>query len=111
MILTAPDGAREIRRIPLDWIRIDQPYEFALDAVADDQAEAVALLACSHADFLDVSLTGGAPFFDVPIDVQNGFDLGSFSAGERKTLTFEFRIPAATEIREDQIELYLGTGV
>lgn len=109
IFFTAPDGAEQIRRIPLDWIRVDQPYEVDLE-VAADQAHAVALLGASLA-WVGASLTGGAPFTPVPTDVQAGYDLGAFTAGQRKAVTLELRIPPATEVRDQIVELYLGIGV
>lgn len=109
IFLAAPDGALPIRRIPLDWIRVDQPYTVALDVVAE-VAHAGPTLAASHT-WLRASLTGGAPWTAVPTDVQAGFDLGAFTAGQRKALTLELHIPAATAVRDEVVELYLGTGV
>ncbi len=106
---TAEDGALQIRRIPLDWLRVDQPYEVDLE-VAADAAHSVALLACSLA-WVGASLTGGAPFTPLGTDVQAGYDLGAFTAGQRKAVTLEVHIPPATEVRDQIIELYLGTGV
>lgn len=109
LTFTAPNGALPIRRIPLDWIRVDQPYTVDLEVLADAD-HTVALLGASNS-WLRASLTGGAPWTPVPTDVQAGFDLGAFTAGQRKAVTLEVHIPPATEVRDQAVELYLGMGI
>jgi len=106
--LRAPDAAREIVRIPADFVVVGSSYDFALEVVATE-AHTTALLAAEIANYLEVS-TGGA-FSAVPDDVENGFDLGSFSAGQRKSITLRLTVPGGTPLRTKSVEILLGMGV
>ena len=106
--LRAHDAAREIVRIPADFVVVGSSYDFELDVVATE-AHSTALLAAEIAGYLQVS-TGGA-FSAVPDDVENGYDLGAFSAGQKKTITLRLTVPGGTPLRSKSIEILLGTGV
>ena len=102
------DGAREIIRIAADFVVVGSSYDFELEVVATE-AHSTALLAAEVAGYLEVH--AGVSWEDVPDDVENGFDLGSFSAGERKAITFRLTVPGGTPLRDKSIEILLGTGV
>ena len=106
--LRAPDAAIELQRIPADFVVVGNSYDFTVEIVATD-ATAIALLAVDLAGYVQVS-TGGA-FSSVPDDVQNGFDLGIFTAGQRKAITLRLTVPGGTSLRKRSIEILLGTGV
>ena len=106
--LRAPDGAIELRRIPADFVVVGNSYDFDVEIVATE-AHAIALLAAEIAGYVEVSTGGG--FSAVPDDVQNGFDLGSFTAGQRKAITLRLTVPGGTSLRKRSIEIPLGTGV
>lgn len=109
--LSAVGGAYEIRHLAVDWARLDTDYELDLEVVAD-AAHDECRIACSKADWLDVSSDAGATWDDVPTTVQSGVDLGAVTAGQRIEITLRLRVPAATtDDRLTAVELYLGTGV
>ncbi len=105
--LRAVDAAREIVRIPADFVLVGSSYDFPLEVVATE-AHLTALLAAELAGYVEVSTGGG--FSAVPDDVVNGFDLGTFTAGQRKAITLRLIIPG-TPLRTRSIEIHLGTGV
>lgn len=106
--LRSVNAAHEIRRIPADLVVIGSPYDFDLEVVAtEDHSEAK--FGASVAGYLQANT--GSGFAAVPADVQSGFDLGAFSAGERKAITLRLTVPLATELRNLSIELLLGIGV
>ena len=109
LYVTAPGGTHELRYLPVDWVRIDQPYVFDVDVVASE-AHTVALFACSKALWLQVSTDAGASYDPVPTDTTVGVDLGSFTSGERKQIKLKVHIPALTDARTELIELRLGVG-
>ncbi len=102
------DGAREIVRIPADFVVVGSSYDFDLEVVATE-AHSIALLAAEVANYLEVSTGGG--FTAVPDDVESGFDLGAFSAAERKAITLRLTVPGGTPLRTKSIEILLGIGV
>jgi hypothetical protein len=102
--LRAVNAAREIRRIPADLVVVGLDYDFALEVVATE-AHSTAKLGASLAG-LEANIGGG--FSAVPTDVQTGFDLGTFTEGQRKSITLRLTVPA---VRDQAIELALGTGV
>ncbi len=106
--LRAVDGAREIIRIPADFVVVGSSYDFDLEVVATE-AHSIALLAAEIANYLEIDAGGG--FFAVPDDVESGFDLGAFSADERKAITLRLTVPGGTPLREQPIEILLGMGV
>lgn len=109
--LSAVGAAYEIRHLAIDWARLDTDYDLDLEVVADD-AHDECRIACSLADWVDVSDDAGATWHDVPTSVQSGYDLGPVTAGDRIPITLRVHPPAATtNDRLTAIELYLGTGV
>lgn len=102
------DGAREIVRIPADFVVVGSSYDFELEVVATE-AHPTALLAAEVANYLEVSTGGG--FSAVPDDVESGFDLGAFSEGQRKAITLRLTVPGGTPLRSKAIEIQLGMGV
>lgn len=102
------DGAREIIRIPADFVVPGRSYDFELEVVATE-AHSTAQFAAEIADYLKIDIGGG--FSAVPDDVQNGFDLGPFSAAERKPITLRLTVPEVTPPREKAIGILLGIGV
>lgn len=105
--LRAVDAAREIVRIPADFAGLGKSYDFPLEVVAT-KAHSTALLAVELAGYVEISTGGG--FSAVPDDVVNGFDLGAFTAEQRKSITLRLTIPG-TPLRTRSIEIHLGTGV
>lgn len=103
--LRAPDSAREIWRIPADFVVVGSAYDFDLEVVATE-AHSTAKLGASLAGALQADLGGG--FSAVPTDVQSGFDLGTFTAGQKKSITLRLTVP---DVRNLAIELALGIGV
>ncbi len=108
--LSAPDGSQEIRRLALDWVRVGQPYDVDLEVVADGEAADTALLACSEADWLEVSQDGGLNWDPVPTDPVYGVELGPFAADERREITLRLTVPPGTAVRTQLVELWLGLG-
>jgi hypothetical protein len=103
--LRAPNAAFEIRRIPADFVVAGSSYDFDLEVVATE-AHSTAKLGAGVAGVLQANIGGG--FAAVPADVQTGFDLGTFTAGEKKSITIRLTVPT---VRNQAIELALGTGV
>lgn len=108
--LSAPDGSQEIRRLALDWVRVGEPYEVDLEVVADGAAAATVLLACSQADWLEVSQDGGLNWDPVPTDPTVGVELGPLAADQRREITLRLTVPVGTSVRTALVELYLGLG-
>jgi len=102
------DGAREIIRIPAEFVIVGSSYDFDLEVVATE-AHSTAQFAAEIANYLEIDAGGG--FFAVPDDVQSGFDLGAFSAAERKAITLRLTVPGGTPLRKKSIEILLGMGV
>jgi len=102
------NGAREIVRIPADFVVVGNSYDFELEVVATE-AHSIALLAAEIENYLEVN--AGVSWEDVPDDVESGFDLGAFSAGERKAITLRLTVPGGTPLRTRSIEILLGMGV
>ena len=107
--LVAPDGAQELRHLDLAGMRVNVSHDVELEVVASE-AHTTALLACSHSGWLEASVAGGG-FSAVPTDVESGLDLGSFNVDGRKTLVLRVKVPTGTDVRDDAVGLYLGTGV
>jgi hypothetical protein len=108
--IRAVDAALELRHLPADFVIVGSSYDFELEIVGT-VAHTIALLSTDLADYLEVSVDAGSNFDPVPDDVQNGFDLGSFSAGQRKAITLRLTVPGATELRDLVLGLQLGEGV
>lgn len=105
--LRAVDGAREIIRIPADFVVVGSSYDFDLEVVATE-AHSTAQFAAQFANYLEIDAGGG--FSAVPDDVQSGFDLGAFSAEQRKAITLRLTVPSGP-LREKAIGILLGIGV
>ena len=95
--LLAPDGAHEIRRVPFDWLRPGQAYTQDLELEAPE-GHPNPVLWTDRSGWLEVQVAGG-PWKAVGSSRASGASLGTFSAGQRKTITFRVRIPGGTEAR------------
>jgi len=103
--LRAVNAAREIRRIGLDFVVAGSAYDIDLE-IAATEAHSTAKLGASPAGALQADIGGG--FSAVPENVQSGFDLGTFTEGQKKSITLRITVPM---VRNQAIELALGTGV
>ena len=108
--LSAPEGSKPLRRLALDWVRVGEAYTVDLELVADGAVASTALLACSVADWLEVSDDDGATWTAVPTDPTAGVELGPLGVDERKAITLRLTIPPAMSVRTKIVELMLGTG-
>lgn len=108
--IRAVDAAFEIRRIPLDFVEIGSPYDVDLDIVATEE-QLVALLSAGVAGWVEISTNGGSSWDPVPADIQSGFDLGSFTSGEKKRIRIRITVPGGTDLRTQVVDLNTGTGV
>ena len=104
-----PFGQYEWRYIQIPWYVIGTDFIFDADIVAT-HAHDSALLATSEADRVYISDDGGASYDPIPTDVTNGYDLGAFTAGQRKSYRFKVNIPSGT-IRSATFGLEIGEGV
>ena len=107
VILTAPDGAIEIRHIPIDWARVNVAVTITLDAVADSVYSEVELW--SSETWLEVDIAGGG-YNAVGATQATAASLGAFTAGQRKEITLRLTVPPATSIRRKLLDLNLGLG-
>jgi hypothetical protein len=99
-----------LRRLALDWVRVGEAYTVDLEVVADGAAASSAVLACSVADWLEVSDDDGVTWTAVGTDPATGVELGPLADGERKAITLRLTIPLGTDVRTKIVELWLGTG-
>jgi hypothetical protein len=112
LILTAKDAAREINVVFFDWVRNDFDFDTNLDIKASE-AHSYATISASDSIF-KISPDAGANFYSIPTDVFNGYDLGAFSAGQRKVYILRLRLPPLAPLtfaRPITEYLYLSTGV
>ena len=104
--LTAPDGSREIRHIPVDWARAGQYYEIELEAVADCAYTDVVVWA--SLDWCEIDIGGGLT--SIGTTRATAVSLGSFTAGQRKDITIRVTIPSPASTRRTLIDLIIGLG-
>jgi len=107
VILTAPDGAIEIRHVPIDWARVNVAVDIVLDAVSDAVYSDV--LFWSSETWLQVDVAGGG-YNPVGATRATATSLGAFAADERKVITLRLTIPVLTSIRRKLLDLNVGLG-
>jgi len=108
LLLKHPHGTMEWRYIYIPWYRVGTDYLFDADVEATC-AHDTALLSTTEADRVYVSVNGGASYTVLPTDPTNGYDLGAFTAGQRKSYRFKVNIPSGTH-REGTYGLVIGEG-
>lgn len=107
--ITHPNGAIEWRRIPADWYVIGRPRYIPISVKAT-AAHATALLATTIANRVAISPAGSMSFTTLGTDVTAGYDLGSFTVGQKKDYILRVLVPALTDTREEFYELKIGEG-
>ena len=104
-----PAGKYEWRLIAVDNYRVGQ--EKVIDiAVEATTVHAVATMSTTLANRLSLSDNGGASYTALGTDPATGFDLGSFTVGQRKDYKLKVKIPGGTSAREEFYGLVLGEG-
>lgn len=106
--LMHPHGLLEWRYIYIPWYRVGTDTYFDADVEATCVHD-TALMATTEASRVYISDDGGQTFDPLPTDITNGYDLGSFTAGQRKSYRFKVNIPSGTH-REGTYGLVIGEG-
>lgn len=108
VVLVAPNGTLEVRRIPFSWIRNNVSYTEMLE-VWSPAGHAGPLLWCDHASWLEASVAGGA-YQAVGTTRATAVNLGAFTAGQRKSLALRLKVPLAFSLRYEPVRLRIGLG-
>lgn len=103
------DAAVPLRHFRLTQIKRDVPYEILVDFYASDVMSEFPLWT-SITDWMRVKIGAGA-YSAVGDTLGTAVDLGSFTAGEIKEGTIEVKVPAAADVRQDELALNLGEGI
>lgn len=108
VVLVAPNGTIEVRRLPFSWVRNDVSYTETLEFWSP-AGHAGPLLWCDHVSWLEVSV-GGGPYQAVGASRATAVSLGVFAAGQRKTLAIRLKVPLAFALRYEPVRLRIGLG-
>jgi len=105
--LAYPDMAVPVRVIPV------HRYDFGTNEVIDLEVVCTVSvtecrLACTEANWLEVSDDGGGSYNTVTTDVQTSYDLGAKTAGDRDAI--KLRVNIASGVRRSHAHLKLGVG-
>lgn len=104
-----PNGSIEWRYIGVDYYVIGRPRYIPISVVAT-AVHSSAKLATTEADRLAISDDGGQSYTGLGTDLTTGFDLGSFTAGQRKDYLLRVLVAGGTNIREGHWKLKIGEG-
>jgi len=103
------DAAIPLRGYRLDHLRKDHAVEIGADFYSDIAMTSMTLWT-NIATRLRVKIGAGA-YAVVGTSRAAAVDLGAFTAGETKQGTIEVKVGPAEDVRHEDIELNLGTGV
>ncbi len=102
------DAAVPLRHFRLTHIKRDVAYEILVDFYASDVMSEFPLWT-SIINWMRVKIGAGA-YSAVGDTLATAVDLGSFTAGEVKEGTIEIKVPAAADVRQEELALNLGYG-
>jgi hypothetical protein len=102
------DAAVPLLHYRLDHVKRDTAYEISVDFYSD-AVETDVVLWTSIASWMRVKIGAGS-YTAVGITPDAGASLGAFTAGQTKQCTIEVKVPAAADVRNQELGIYLGFG-
>ena len=103
------DAAVPLRHYRLDHVRRDTAYEIPVDFYSDEALTELPFWT-SIVTRMRVRIGAGA-YQAVGATRATAVDMGAFTAGETKECTLEIKVPAAFDMRHEELALNLGLGV